>query len=87
VTLPSKAPRVAGWQVRTGSGNVEIRLPSQSAFNLEAMTSSGDVTVGDPVEMVVQGNLERAHRSIKGKVRGGGPLVSVHTGSGDVHID
>lgn len=79
--------QVTGWQVRTGSGNVEIRLPGQAAFNLEASTSSGDVTVGDPVEMVVQGNLERARHSIKGKVRGGGPLVSVHTGSGDVHID
>jgi hypothetical protein len=31
--------------------------------------------------------VRHEQRSVRGKVRGGGPLLSVHTGSGDVHID
>jgi hypothetical protein len=75
------------WDIRTGSGNVRLRLPSQAAFDLGASTGSGTVTVDHPVTMTVQGNVQRAQRAISGKVRGGGPMLTVHTGSGDVQID
>lgn len=75
------------WDVRTGSGNVRLRLPSEAAFDLGASTGSGTVTVDHPVTMTVQGNVQRAQRSISGKVRGGGPMLTVHTGSGDVQIN
>jgi DUF4097 and DUF4098 domain-containing protein YvlB len=75
------------WDVRTGSGNVRLRLPSESAFDLGASTGSGTVTVDHPVTMTIQGNVQRAQRSISGKVRGGGPMLTVHTGSGDVQIN
>jgi DUF4097 and DUF4098 domain-containing protein YvlB len=75
------------WDVRTGSGNVRLRLPEQAAFDLGASTGSGTVTVDHPVTMTIQGNVQRAQRSISGKVRGGGPMLTVHTGSGDVQID
>jgi DUF4097 and DUF4098 domain-containing protein YvlB len=74
------------WEVRTGSGNVELRLPGDSAFDLEATTSSGSLTVDHPVTMTVQGDVERSRRSVKGHVRGGGPPLTVHTGSGDIRI-
>jgi hypothetical protein len=75
------------WDIRTGSGNVRLRLPSQAAFDLGASTGTGTVTVAHPVTMTIQGNVQRAQRSISGKVRGGGPMLTVHTGSGDVQID
>jgi DUF4097 and DUF4098 domain-containing protein YvlB len=75
------------WDVRTGSGDVRLRLPDQAAFDLGASTGSGRVIVDHPVTLTVQGDLERAQRSITGKVNGGGPQLTVHTGSGDVHID
>jgi DUF4097 and DUF4098 domain-containing protein YvlB len=75
------------WELRTGSGNVDLRLPADAAFDLEASTSSGRVDTSRPITMTVQGDLQRAHRSISGKVRGGGPLLTIHTGSGDVRID
>jgi Putative adhesin len=75
------------WDIRTGSGNVRLRLPSEAAFDLGASTGSGTVTVDHPVTMTVQGNVQRAQRSISGKVRGGGPMLTVHTGSGDVQIN
>ena len=77
----------AGWQVRTGSGNVQLRLPSDAAFNLEANTSSGSVVIDQPVTMTVQGRVQESPKKINGSVRGGGPLLAVHTGSGDVHIE
>jgi hypothetical protein len=77
----------SGWQIRTGSGNVDLRLPSDAAFNLEANTSSGSVVVDQPVTMTVQGKVQESRKAINGAVRGGGPLLAVHTGSGDVHIE
>jgi DUF4097 and DUF4098 domain-containing protein YvlB len=69
------------WSVRTGSGDVRLDLPHEAAFDLDASTSSGDVTVDHP------GALEREHHTVKGKVGSGGPPLEVHTGSGDVHIN
>jgi|SRR5215813_6358174 len=85
--LTVEAARVAPWQIRTGSGNVRLHLPPDAAFNLEANTSSGSVIVDQPVTMTVQGKVQEGPKSINGTVRGGGPLLTVHTGSGDVHIE
>jgi len=75
------------WEIRTGSGNVHVRLPGNAAFDADISTSSGSVDVGMPIEMTVQGRVEERHRSIQGKVRGGGPVLRVRTGSGDIHIE
>ena len=75
------------WDARTGSGNVRLRLPSNAAFDADISTSSGSIEVNSPIEMTVQGRVNDVHKSIHGKVRGGGPLLRVHTGSGDIHID
>lgn len=74
------------WELRTGSGDVEVRLPSDAAFDLDASTSSGELNVDHPVTMTIQGRVERARHNITGKVRGGGPQLFAHTGSGDLHI-
>ena len=75
------------WDARTGSGNVRLRLPSNAAFDADISTSSGSIDVGAPIEMTVQGRIGDSRKSIHGKVRGGGPLLRVHTGSGDIHIE
>lgn len=75
------------WEARTGSGNVHLRLPSNAAFDADISTSSGSIDVGAPIEMTVQGRVGDMHKSIHGKVRGGGPLLRVRTGSGDIHIE
>lgn len=74
------------WDLRTGSGNVHLRLPSNAAFDADISTSSGSVDVNSPIEMTVQGRIGESHKQIHGKVRGGGPLLRVRTGSGDIHI-
>lgn len=84
--LRIEGTQTGAWEIRTGSGDVELRLPSQAAFDLELSTSSGSLTVDQPVMTTVQGRVQETRRSISGKVRGGGSLITVHTGSGDVHI-
>jgi putative adhesin len=74
------------WEMRTGSGNVRLRLPANAAFDADISTSSGSIDVEAPLEMTVQGRVQEARKSIHGKVRGGGPLLSVRTGSGDINI-
>ncbi|MBZ5546515.1 MAG: DUF4097 domain-containing protein [Acidobacteriia bacterium] len=74
------------WSLRTGSGNVTLRVPSNLAFDVDISTSSGSVTMDHPVTTTIQGRVQESRKSIVGKVRGGGPTISVHTGSGDIHV-
>lgn len=84
--LTISGTQTAAWDLRTSSGNVEVELQSGAAFDLDATAGSGNVTVDGPVTMTVEGDLRKARHSMRGKVGGGGPLLTVHTGSGDVHI-
>ena len=74
------------WSLRTGSGNVTLRVPSNLAFDVDISTSSGSVTMDHPVATTIQGRVQESRKSVVGKVRGGGPTISVHTGSGDIHV-
>lgn len=71
------------WDVETGSGNVNLRLPQNASFDLKAESSSGSIEMGHPI--TVQGTMKR--NRIEGKVGNGGPLLTLHTGSGDIHLD
>jgi hypothetical protein len=75
------------WELHTGSGNVNVRIPANAAFDADISTSSGSIDLNSPIEMTVQGRVEETHRHIRGKVRGGGPQLTVRTGSGDIHIE
>ena len=70
------------WRVQTGSGSVEL-WPDKSAFTLDASTGSGNIKTDR--EMLVQGSIE-SHHHITGKINGGGPIVRVETGSGDIRV-
>lgn len=75
------------WSVRTGSGNVTLNVPADAAFDVDVSSSSGSVTMGHPVTTTVQGRIQESRKSVVGKVHGGGPMISVHTGSGDVRVE
>ena len=74
------------WEIHTGSGNVNVRLPGNAGFEANLSTSSGSLDVDAPVTTTVQGRVQEIHKSIRGQVRGGGPMLTVRTGSGDIHI-
>jgi hypothetical protein len=71
----------ASWTLETGSGNVEI-WAGNAPLTLDGSTGSGSVTTDH--EMLVKGSLD--HHHVTGNLYGGGPLVHVQTGSGDIHL-
>ena len=71
------------WRLSAGSGNVTLKLASQASFNIDARTSSGSLKVSRPV--TVQGTMSR--NRIQGKIGNGGPLLDIHTGSGNIYVD
>jgi DUF4097 and DUF4098 domain-containing protein YvlB len=70
-------------EMRTGSGDVTLKLANEAAFNLSVRTGSGSITTTHPVTSSSSRNRNR----LDGTVRGGGPLVDIRTGSGDVTIN
>jgi Putative adhesin len=84
--ITAEGTQSGSWDIRTGSGNVHVHLPNNAAFEARISTSSGTVDIDAPVEMTVQGRVQETRKSINGKVRGGGPLLAVRTGSGDIHV-
>ena len=71
------------WRLHTGSGGLRLRLPSGLGYDLDARTDSGSIHVQQPITM--QGSISRSH--VQGKVLGGGTLIELQTGSGDIRID
>ncbi len=67
----------------TGSGSINLRLPASAGFDLQAHTGTGHIYCDQP--LTVSGNI--GGRELRGKVRGGGPLVDVSTGSGPIRIE
>jgi hypothetical protein len=85
--ITAEGTQMGGWEIRTGSGNIRVRLPANAAFDANLSTSSGTLDVDAPITMTVQGRVQETHKQIVGKVRGGGPLLTLRTGSGDIHIE
>lgn len=69
------------WKLSTGSGSVNLAVGG-THFNLDASTGSGDINVAQPI--IMQGSLNRHH--VTGAVNGGGPIMHISTGSGDIRI-
>jgi DUF4097 and DUF4098 domain-containing protein YvlB len=85
--ITAEGAQTGSWEIRTGSGNVHVHLPSDAAFDANISTSSGTLDIDAPISMTVQGRVNETHKNIVGKVRGGGPLLTLRTGSGDIHIE
>lgn len=83
VTEVAEGSRMAAsWSVRTGDGNVEMRLPENFSADLSLRTGDGRITFDMPVQ--VSGSLSRS--SVHGKLNNGGSTLDVHTGDGSIHL-
>jgi DUF4097 and DUF4098 domain-containing protein YvlB len=71
------------WRIGTGSGSIQVKVPSKLGFNLDARTSSGEMTIHHP--LTVEGTVSRNH--LQGKVGNGGVLLDLHTGSGNIEVN
>ena len=80
-----RASETAGQvTAHTGSGGVTVQLPASGGFDLHARTGSGGVTVNPPITME---NFSGSRNDVHGKIRGGGPLLELSTGSGGVRVE
>lgn len=79
----ARGSRMTGlWEIRTGDGSVTLRLPDGFAADLDANSGDGKVTVDMP--LTVTGQLRES--GARGKLNGGGPPLTIHTGDGSVRI-
>jgi Putative adhesin len=74
--------RPAPIHAKADSGGVSTKLAPGAGYDISAETESGQISVP---EMTVSSAFSRHH--IEGKVRGGGPMVSIHVDSGGITID
>jgi len=79
--IEAQGQPTSDWKLSTGSGSVRL-IVGNAHFNLDADTGSGSVNVSQPITM--QGSLNRHH--VSGAVNGGGPIIRISTGSGDIQI-
>jgi hypothetical protein len=84
--ITAEGTQTGDWEIRTGSGNVHVKLPPNASFDANISTSSGTVDVDAPITTTVQGRVQDSRKTIVGKVRGGGPMLNLRTGSGDIQI-
>lgn len=71
----------ADWKLQTGSGDVELWTGS-APLTIDASYGSGGLHTDR--EMLTQGSSDHHHTT--GKLNGGGPLVRIGTGSGEIRV-
>ena len=69
----------------TSGGNINITLAGEVAVDVDARTSGGRVSTDFPVVTVVQG--EQKKNELRGKINGGGPLLTARTSGGNVRLE
>jgi hypothetical protein len=73
----------SGWTIHTGDGSVALSLPDNLQATINARTNDGHISLGIPLQ--VEGNFSR--RTIRGKLNGGGELLSISTGDGSIRLN
>jgi Putative adhesin len=72
----------SGWDLHTGDGSVTLEVPADFAADVELHTGDGHISLDLPV--TVEGQL--SHNNIRGKLNGGGSLLTIHTGDGSIRL-
>lgn len=71
-----------GWNLKTGDGGVSLMVPENFAADISLRTGDGHITLDMPV--TVEGKYES--NSVRGKLNGGGGLLTIHTGDGSIRL-
>lgn len=72
-----------GISLDTSGGSITLVLPQNTRGSVDAGTSGGHVTSDLPV--TTTGIIARNH--LHGAIGGGGPLISLHTSGGSIHLE
>jgi DUF4097 and DUF4098 domain-containing protein YvlB len=72
----------SAWVVRTGDGNVDLRLPADFSADLDVNTGDGNVRLDFPMAMIVGGRQS----SVRGPINGGGQHLELRSDKGNVMV-
>src|SRR5262249_21320959 len=70
------------WNFRSGDGSITLRLPDNFQADLDA--HAGDGGIDTNFSIVTSGKIGRSE--LRGKLNGGGSLLTARTGDGAIHI-
>lgn len=70
------------WRLATGDGSVTLEVPGDLAADVDLRTSDGHIDLDMPV--TTEGKLKE--NEVRGKLNGGGNLITIHTGDGSIHL-
>lgn len=73
----------SSWELRAGDGAITLRLPDSFAADLDLRTGDGHIDLGMPVS--VEGRT--GSNNIRGKLNGGGNVLTIHTGDGSIRLE
>lgn len=85
ITVGFVTPLKGECRLETSGGAVNVSLPENSAVNLDARASGGDVISDLPVTVTVA-QTGQTHGSLQGKINGGGPALVLRSSAGDIRI-
>jgi hypothetical protein len=72
----------SGWVVRTGDGDVDLRLPADFSADLDVSAGDGNVRLDFPMAMIGGGRQS----SIRGPINGGGQHLELHSDKGNIMV-
>lgn len=82
VRAKSGSSLAAGWRLETGDGSVSLEVPGDLAADVDLHTSDGHIDLDMPVQ--AEGRIRQ--NEIRGKLNGGGSLLTIRTGDGSIHL-
>ena len=81
-----RASKLTGKSVvKTSGGSITLALGPKVAADVDLHTSAGHVSTALPVVSSIQGKPDK--NALRGKVNGGGPLLTAHTSGGSVRLE
>ena len=82
VRAASGSSLATNWRLETGDGNVTLEVPGDMAADVDLHTSDGHIDLDMPV--TTSGKMRE--NEIRGKLNGGGSLLSIRTGDGSIYL-
>jgi DUF4097 and DUF4098 domain-containing protein YvlB len=74
----------SAWDLKTGDGNVTLRVPGDFAADVSLHTGDGHITMDMP--LTVEGQLDKT--DVRGKLNGGSAhTLTIHTGDGSIRLE
>jgi DUF4097 and DUF4098 domain-containing protein YvlB len=86
ITFEGALEKDGRFSFQSHSGDIDLYLPENSAFDFSCKTFSGDIRSDFKMIVEMMGSLKGSKRDIRGEVNGGGADLSITSFSGDINL-